>query len=444
MDHYFAIPKLVVDNGGEGAPRTTQTYLVYFAINGFTNGMEGIEGPEPPEGFTVQGQSLVDTGTTDDFGDHWGVVPVSYPAGAPLPVNLTTKSPEVSAVPLSWGANNDGTGQSYIAAAKAQPITILANGMDLSTTNPEFCVGQPIIFTVATNLNDGSLIATNFQWTLDGKFVNEFSQSCPTCSINYTNDPALLKLPILTNVWWVSGEFNPTNYNVSVTCTLMPTNGNPSFQVSASGRLTMHRPYLTNYIMTATNPLVYIGISHQHSYGSTPNDILGVYPLEFTYDVSVVSAFDGFVEITQLLNGVMTNMTSQLLVSQGSNWLDNTETYIQHFVAINNPTASTVSFDDSPHSGCTGFTDFDIVFTNYIRFIPEPAGSIPVTLGTITWSGKVTSNISTNGGIADYTPAMTNTTGSSESDHSGTLQLPTGIAPSDVFPQWDQIAHNVP
>ena len=139
------------------------------------------------------------------------------------------------------------------------PLVITANSITLSNdavaTGANFCVGQDVPFNVSGWPTDGSVIATNFQWKLDGIYVN---QKIPAPNGNssdiYTNDATLLKNQTITNCWWVSGNTNPALYQASVSCTLIFTNGNPPAKVNGSGLFTMFRPYV-DWIAEITAPI---------------------------------------------------------------------------------------------------------------------------------------------------------------------------------------------
>ena len=148
-----------------------------------------------------------------------------------------------------------------------------------------FCVGQNVPFQLETP--PPGVTATNFRWTLQGSYVNDHTNavpggSPPASSENYFKNSNLLANPVLTNCWWVSGGFNPPQtYQVSVTCTLVFTNGNPPQPNDAKGLFTMLRPLpsfwatvrgysgsCTNHYVNGTltgKTYLYFGINHDSS-----------------------------------------------------------------------------------------------------------------------------------------------------------------------------------
>jgi len=108
-------------------------------------------------------------------------------------------------------------------------------------------VGQNVPFTLSGLPADGSVIATNFQWTFDGKYFNSQSNavpyaSFPTCSKVPYVDASLLTSNT-TTAWWVSGGFNPSKtYMATQQCDLILTNGSPKQTVRTKGLFTMFRP----------------------------------------------------------------------------------------------------------------------------------------------------------------------------------------------------------
>ena len=83
--------------------------------------------------------------------------------------------------------------------------TIMANGNDLSVTNPEFCVGQMITFNVGWDPGPPSVQTNSYDWVISSKYVNHQWQLYGPIddqgtlvyygSINYDVDPDVLKLP---------------------------------------------------------------------------------------------------------------------------------------------------------------------------------------------------------------------------------------------------------
>ena len=108
------------------------------------------------------------------------------------------------------------------------PLTILANGNDLSVTNPEFSVGQQVYITF-DGLPLGNIVNMVGQWSLPGKFVNQptnYSSTCPT----YVRNDDLLQNTNQTSCWFV----NEPGGTVIVGMSLKFDNGQTA-SVSADG-----------------------------------------------------------------------------------------------------------------------------------------------------------------------------------------------------------------
>ncbi len=93
-------------------------------------------------------------------------------------------------------------------------LTIKANGNDLSATNPEFCVGQNVSFTL-DGLPLASISNIVGNWTLSGNYVNEQWQEFSVDldgfetyygSINYRINDSLLANTYQTSCWFVNGK----------------------------------------------------------------------------------------------------------------------------------------------------------------------------------------------------------------------------------------------
>ena len=273
-------------------------------------------------------------------------------------------------------------------------LAITANVFTLSnsvaTNGANFCVGQNVSFSLAGLPTDGSVIATNFQWTLGGTYVNKWIAPVADGSDTYVNDTNLLKNAVLQTNWWISGGYNPLTYQASVSCDLIFTNGNPKQPFSAQGLFTMHRPrYVTNFVDSINNAL-----THHHETNQSPGlDVLQVY--EGRFSLRIDSHFHGnaFAYITQIWTGSKGNAdTNYCFNTQGNYYRDNTEVAgdANDIPPTNNyilvaPDAldNILQFDDGPAISCNGFTWNYSGFKAYVRF--EPVGGIPVTIGIISW-----------------------------------------------------------
>jgi hypothetical protein len=313
-----------------------------------------------------------------------------------------------------------------LPGAPEYPLTITAstNGsaVDLSTTTPGFCVGQDVAFFVSGLPTDGSVIATNFQWTLDGTFVNKDIPAANTNSSDiYTNDTTLLKNQTITNCWWTSGGYSPPTYQASVTCDLIFTNGNPKQSVNASGLFTMHRPQI--YFSRTIPP------------GAIVTNVTLLTRPQFALEAFIHSAFDGEAGTTQLASGYSTNAVGG--DNTTNTWeLDNYEFYLYSTMPVyaganandtNSPYNNLTVMADDPSISCSNNTVIHKDFKDFIRFQPTGGNSIFVTLGTLNWHIYASASLSNSVYFLTSTP-----NGNAD----------TNVIDSIDFPQWTNTLHN--
>ena len=354
----------------------------------------------------------------------------------------------------------NGTNYTFTVGTNEYPLAITANGTTLNNStvvsNANFCVGQNVPFALTGLPTDGSVIATNFQWTLGGTLVNQtnppvYSDGSPS----YTNDPALLKNAVITNCWWISGGFSPpATYRASVTCDLIFTNGNPKQSFGAQGLFTMHRPkYETNFVNSITNAL-----THHHATNQPPGlDILQVYNSTFSLRIDSQFHGDAFAYITQTWTGSKGNAdTNHCFNTQGNYYLDNSEVAgdvneppltNNYILVVPDASDNILQFNDGPRISCDGFTWNDSGFKAYVRF--EPIGGIPVTIGVVNWhcDGNTAPSPINPPYLTpqDYTPFPTS---SSPQNLDGSYRVSTGDAKYDgfttdnTFPSWIHTYYN--
>jgi hypothetical protein len=332
------------------------------------------------------------------------------------------------------------------------PLTITANGYALSNDvvvpDADFCVGQDVPFALS-GWPDGVTL-TNFQWTLDGTFVNKKIPASNTNSSDiFTNDPALLQNAVISNCWWVSGGFSPPlTYQVSVKCDLIFTNGNPKQTVNASGEFTMLRPMpdFANQIYGIVaadknfwNPGTWLHLGFDFNYVVVTNAgiAFGVQNAPIRQDGTHTY---GQYFITQLINA--DNVQRNWPIAPGNiigeyyniNGLDLHPQLNQRFM----PNTQTYCFwVDSPSQRLTVRTNtipwlsLSDSFTDYLMFQPEDTGgatlsnSIPVPMYSMTWSWSGVAS-QTNSAPAAYELLS----------HSASA---SGISVTEDFPQWTNI-----
>lgn len=113
--------------------------------------------------------------------------------------------------------------------------------------------------------------------------------------------------------------------------------------------------------------------------------------------------------------------------TNGEFWLDNQDPYNNQSTGVIASQAK-ITYFDSPSFECIySFVDATDAFKAYIRFIPNGAESIPITLGLVTWgwSGRADED---SGGIWTLTNSNV---------------VPPTLVESDEFPVWTKVYSNV-
>jgi hypothetical protein len=279
-------------------------------------------------------------------------------------------------------------------------IKVMANGHDLSTTKPEFCVGQNVSFDL-TGLPLGQVQNLVGTWKLPAKYVNEEWQHFTTLpsespeippmtvyygSVNYRINSGLLENTNQTSCWFVNGSGG----RVSVGMSVLFSNGQ-SVSVAGNGNVAIYRPTVFNlnpgnaYVVIDTNyaPEVYLGVGDSDSSG------LGSMTWDLTFGVKPI--YRGTVSYLQLINrswswDIETFNLPRSRSTGGEFWLDNIDPYTAFTTGNNPPAEFILPFGDGPslQDELHSFADLSDSFQTYARF--QPIGGIPITLGRISWS----------------------------------------------------------
>jgi len=332
--------------------------------------------PLPPEWLQIQGQTLLNSGITNDDGAVWGQTLIAAPAG---------KNVDVTPVATTTHANNDYT---FTNKVQEVQLELFANGIDLSTTNPEFCVGQQVVLSNAFDppLPQGTQVA--YQWVADLDFGNDFlSTASPDGSSQLYINTALLTNSS-ARLWWYSGGAK----RVWCIATVQLPSGH-SVQVESQAAVSIYRPVIDDFIDSppafATNAIV-DGVFSL----SLGNGNVG----DMEYEVDILSKYAGRADITQLVNRQAANGNTSS--STSGFWLDNFRFII---VQSNDPDAARqvragtdarLLFGDGPyfplaHSAFNDITSIVDSFQDYVIFRPDAGNAqsnIYVCLGTNSWS----------------------------------------------------------
>ena len=422
----------MIDAAGQAKAGQTTLYLVQAQVTNKATGIQ-VAGNE----LQIQGTTLTDL--THGDGSVWSAVLVSAPAGV---------NPGITPTPAQLNIAHDDT---LNVLGQECKLSIMANGgTDGVVLNPDkpvsdatFCVGQDIEFSV-TNLPHG-VIATNFQWSLDGTFVNNvIFPSSTGASATYTNDPALLKNAVITNCWWISGGLPPITYTATVRCTLTFSNGSSPRSCTAQGQFCMVRPLPTFYAQIRDNQ-VRVGTNHWvngTNFGVTWL-FFGINHAPGNADVGIAWGYTnapvmpnttntyGYYSITQVIN----NYSQQYnLITNGCmgfdtndiNGLDRSNPY-----GVNNGAGWTAlpnfEWTDAPGVLLSNahWLDTSNSFSSYLMFQPNSSlNPIPVPMYIVQWSW---SGSATNGPWAK---------------ESGSPSCGSATT-TEQFPSWTHIIANV-
>jgi hypothetical protein len=300
---------------------------------------------------------------------------------------------------------------------------ITANGVDLRTNTPEFCVGQQVTFKLAWESPPGppSVLDTLQWWTLPPAYVNEEYLYSPAC-FSYRKDTALLADPAPS--CWYTDE---PGGKVSMWQNLHLSNGR-YVSVAANGSFTIFKPSVTGFTNQASRSFLMLTNSSGDlalAYGDRYN----VPPLAngMIWDAVLNSKYDGRRGTTQVIEIYQRVYPLPAIYdSIGDPAVDAAEFYdiggVGRFI---NPDGSfnyyatnldshEVHLEDYPEvsTSISWWTSMENRFDSaddYIRFKPGTAsndGNIYVTLGIVHWSAN--GNYSKSSGwVTNSAPAAT-------------------------------------
>ncbi len=332
----------------------------------------------------------------------------------------------------------------FSVGGQKYPLTILANGNDLSVTNPEFCVGQQVNFTF-DGLPIGSISNMVGNWSLPTKYVNEQWQHLqwvvtepisgagywqPYGSVNYRINSSLLENTNQTSCWFVNGNGG----HVTVSLNLQLPNGQ-FVSVAANGDFSIFRPSVSSFVPdnpisvvldTNSLPSIYLGLGDAGGGGGG---------MGWSLDVHWKTNCNGTFFFTQLIDREWSWDIATFHLprsrSTGGFWLDNGNPYTAASIfdtsVLRNPKyVATLSFGDGPSltDSFYSFADLNDSFNTYLEF--QPPGGIPVTIGRITWGWHGQTAVS--GGI--WSLARGDVTG------------PSLNSADDTFPEWTTVYYN--
>jgi hypothetical protein len=285
---------------------------------------------------------------------------------------------------LDLGASAPGRHYSLGVGATKHKFTVTANGNNLETTSPEFCVGQRVTFSPRWSPSAPPNVANTLaHWHLPDKFVNEQFQYSPTCTSYRRNDDLLTNQT--TSCWYVNGNGG----TAGVWLNLQFSNGQ-TVSMAAMGNFTIFKPAISLSQAANVNPSFYVG---QKLYSFLPYVKLGGDddprndgPHDMEYDIFYnAGTYSGTGGIVQLLTMNYSGPTGPVF----SDWrLDgSTVMYTTNSIAPSQP-INAAFFYDSPGNGHLyvpwGTIRCKANFEDYCMF--KPSGGIYVPLGIVTWS----------------------------------------------------------
>jgi len=427
---YRVETRLAIEPGGQQRIGETVVYLVRgralevappdaFAdppIFGNLVGGENRTGtiPVAPQAQQVNDMALMSTGETNADGSVWGWTLAQAAAGAPLKLKHAVTQVQ---------QYNDHTLDLKVSVPT---LRMFANGKDLSTNTPEFCVGQKITFTTNWSSMPAGVQSRTVHWTLDGNYVNDFDQFSFNTSTNYFVNTSLLTNET-TSAWWVSGATNPIIYTARLAENLTLTNGAQAI-VTAKGQFKMFRPsvVMLNPAVNGTPSNIWITPWNILHFGKVGLGLSGG-PNNLSFEVQVLSPhFEGDAKITQICTLEGSG------ISAVTNVLDNENPYTNAFTHVltnsinpfNGHTNNIIRVDDAPQNASVESFHLYASFVDYIMFAPMGSTNISVPLGNLSWSTSFgASHPSTN-----ISPNI--------------VSPPTNPNASEAWPTWSDVFSN--
>jgi hypothetical protein len=279
-----------------------------------------------------------------------------------------------------------------IASQKYIP-SITVNDVSLENGTPEFCAGQYLNFELIFDPPPVPVSQVS-TWDLSDQPVNESWRESTNGSLNYRFNSNLLS-NLTTSCWYSSGG----SRIVGVGTTLQFPNGQYCF-LNPRGPFSIAKPSFLNF----DNSPSLVGFEW-----SSP-----VLEVKMQWGVTVQSAYDGNVGVTQLINGTNFNCnTSGTFRLDGTNEIYSATltNLMGQAYSVTNQATHTVRllYDRSATANPT--VDLAASFKDYLRF--RPAGNtsnIWVTVATNSWSmdgsasvwnGITRSNIPPAGALAE-------------------------------------------
>lgn len=345
--------------------------------------------PVPSEQFLINDQPLVGNLTNDD-GSIWGETIISAPAGALVPLTMTT-------------ANSDYNDYTFNMQATNVDLQIRdANtGTNLTTQTNTVIVGQQINLTCQLNVTNALLnngLLTNFQWTVPGITFSDYVATASS-AVLYTNYPTGN-----SNVVFYWANDGLMRVQCSATVDGKPVTGQAWFKVI--------RPEVTwtltpkDSVAVDTNffsgSQIYQGSYFLHCGKNISTNDAGMY---FSFQVTDLKGYTGDYDI-QFFQIVTVDWRKN---EQGlGGYFVSGRGYDDQFpIPLFGYTKNSGYRTDSPASVLTESDDFywrQDSFEDYLMFIPAGGKPVPLKLARWNWYGRATTNsLSTFVGVTPFT-----------------------------------------
>jgi hypothetical protein len=298
------------------------------------------------------------------------------------PQNITVMAHALYADTNLWMVLPDGTNLDvtpYVAGADFYTMnvteqkyipSITVNDLGLVAGTPEFCAGQHLDFKLVFD-PPPEYVSQVSAWDLSGPPVNESWQQSASGSVNYRLNPNLLT-NLTTSCWYVSGGAGTAGIGTG----LQFANGQYCF-LDVRGNFSIAKPSFSGF----DNCSSLVGFVW-----SSP-----VLQASMQWGVTVQSAYDGSVGVTQLIDG--TNLCCN---TGGAFQLDAASTNLlgQTYTTTNSAT-HTARFLYARSATASPAVNLTATFKDYLRFKPAGnASNIWVTLGTNSWSMDGSASVS--------------------------------------------------
>jgi hypothetical protein len=317
--------------------------------------------PLAPETLQIRSHTLVNSGITNEDGSVWGETYVVAPGDDPIDVTPTATQ--------VYGCND----YTFQVKAREAKLKILANGIDLSTNTPEFCVGQQVTYQLVFEPPLPAGTQTQLGWVIALDYVNTNTPGQNGASPTYTMDLTQLT-NATTKLWYVQGASDTHGWIWCNVTNILP-NGD-SLVRKVQGQVSVYRPTFSNFKPMANFfawPVYYYGIPFLQG--------------SMDWSVTLNSKYDGFIGVTQLIKA------THGVYDTGGNWYQDGDTEI--YGDTSNPTGiysvaniatHSTTLDDNPRAAPNPCVTMQATFKDYLRFKPGGSNSIWITIGINGWS----------------------------------------------------------